>query len=74
MTSNRTARRTSTASRRTSTAFRHRRSPHFPAEPVPDDPALIRARGILVIRTRDFARQLTTFRGTAGFSFRVAVT
>ncbi|MET0524998.1 MAG: hypothetical protein ABWZ91_09360, partial [Nocardioides sp.] len=31
---------------------------------VPDDPALIRARGILVIRTRDFARQLTTFRGT----------
>ena len=34
--------------------------------PVPDDPALVRARGILVIRTRDFARQLTTFRGTAG--------
>ena len=31
---------------------------------VPDDPAVIRARGILVIRTRDFARQLTTFRGT----------
>lgn len=31
---------------------------------VPDDPAIVRARGILVIRTRDFARQLTTFRGT----------
>jgi cholesterol oxidase len=31
---------------------------------VPDDPALVRARGILVIRTRDFARQLTTFRGS----------
>jgi cholesterol oxidase len=34
--------------------------------PVADDPALIRARGILVIRARDFARQLTTFRGTVG--------
>lgn len=32
--------------------------------PVADDPALVRARGILVIRPTDFARQLTTFRGT----------
>ena len=40
-------------------------APRGPDErPVPDDPALVRARGILVIRPGDFARQLTTFRGT----------
>ena len=33
--------------------------------PEPVDPTLVRARGIIFIRPLDFAKQLTTFRGTA---------
>ncbi|MGH9133599.1 MAG: hypothetical protein ACRDZZ_06660 [Ilumatobacteraceae bacterium] len=40
--------------------------------PQPEDPALIRARGIIVIRPLDFARQLTTFRGTVSGVARFA--
>jgi cholesterol oxidase len=40
-------------------------SPRAPdGRPQPNDPALVRARGVLVILPLDFARQLTTFRGT----------
>lgn len=40
--------------------------PTADGQPPADDPALIRARGLLVIRPQDFAKQLTTFRGTVG--------